>query len=456
MAALSSSTSSRGAEKRSEAGILARLAAPIVATQLLLMALNVVDLALVGRVGVEAFDGVALGNVWKIGTLFVAMGLVFGADPLISQAHGAGDARGVALGLQRSLVIALLASLPVMLAWSFTEDVLLAFGQEPAIARIAHEYVGMQMFSVAPFLIWTSLRQYVQCRGIVAPILVVALLANVVNALLDWILIFGNWGAPALGPRGAGLATGTVQAFLPLALLGVIRWRRLHVGAWIPWSRASIDPRALLAIAAVGAPIALQFACEIWAFQIAALWAGLLGQEELAANSIVLNLSSVSFMLPLGVSLAAVTRVGNLVGERRFVDAQRAAWMSLALGVGAMALCAIAFLLGREALPRAYGAQGTVVALCASVLPIAAAFQLFDGCQVVGAGILRGMGRTRPAAIFNFVGYYALGLPLGWWLAFERGYGLAGLWWGIAVGLASVALPLVVWVARFGPARMHR
>jgi MATE family multidrug resistance protein len=164
-------------------------------------------------------------------------------------------------------------------------------------------------------------------------------------------------------------------------------------------------------------------------------------------------MAALAFMIPLGISLAAVTRVGNLLGARRSEDAQRAAWVALALGAGVMSASAVLFVVFRRELPRLYTPDAGVVALCASILPIAAAFQIFDGTQVVGCGVLRGMGRTRPAAVFNLISYWLVGIPLGAWLALPMGWGLAGVWWGLCIGLASVAALLVAFIRWRGPAR---
>jgi MATE family multidrug resistance protein len=156
-------------------------------------------------------------------------------------------------------------------------------------------------------------------------------------------------------------------------------------------------------------------------------------------------------MMPLGIAQGAATRVGNLLGAREPGAAQRAAWVSLALGAGVMGLAAVAFVVGRAWLPGLYTPDSAVVAACAAIMPIAAAFQIFDGTQVVGCGILRGMGRVRPATAFNLIGYWLLGLPIGGWLALRGGYGLPGLWWGLALGLAVVAGSLVCFIAVRGP-----
>jgi MATE family multidrug resistance protein len=184
----------------------------------------------------------------------------------------------------------------------------------------------------------------------------------------------------------------------------------------------------------------------VWAFQLATLMAGKLGAVPLGAHAIVLNLASLSFMFPLGISTAASVRVGNLIGAGDEVGARRAARLSLILGAGVMSLFGAAFFLLRWQLPRLYGAESAVQALCARVLPVAAAFQMLDGTQVVASGVLRGLGRTKPAAIFNFCGYYFVALPIAYGLGLGRGWGLRGVWWGLAMGLLFVAAGLLFMV----------
>ncbi len=432
-----------------------RLAIPVAATQLSLMMLGFVDTIMVGWLSVEALAAASIGNVWVHGTMDFGVGVLLGNDPIIAQAHGARDARSAGLALQRGLVLALWLSIPVALLWLSTEAFLLATGQSPELAAAAQSYVLAQLPSIPFALIYSALRQYLQCRGIVRPPLVVVLIANVWNAALAWVLIFGHLGMPALGLVGAGIATALVRIASCFAL-GFLIWRYgLHRGAWVPWSREALAWRGQRPILALGVPVAIQTSLEFWAFSGATLLAGRLGQLPLAAHSIALNMAALAFMLPLGVSRAAVTRVGNLIGARRSADAQRAAWVAFALGAGVMTFSAVLFVLLREQLPRMYTPDADVIALCASILPIAAAFQIFDGTQVVGCGILRGMGEVRPAMVFNLISYWLIGLPIGGYAALGLGYGLPGLWWGLASGLACVALALLVWVRFRGPATVR-
>ncbi len=439
----------------SEIRRLAALSLPVAATQLSTMLMGVVDTIMVGRVSVEAIGAASLANVWLYGTLMFASGMVMGIDPLVAQAHGAGRGASAGLALQRGVVLALALSLPLVALWLMTGRFLELGGQDPELATLAHAYAVVQIPSVPFFLVYGAMRQYLQGRELMRPAMWVILIANVANALLNWVLIFGKLGFPALELVGAGIATTGTRIVMCMGLWLWIRGGRLHVGAWLPWGRDALDWRGLAAVGAIGFPVAIQVSLEIWAFSGAAILAGWLGVVPLAAHTVALNMAALSFMLPLGISQGAVTRIGNLIGAGRTAEAQRAAWVSLAMGVTVMAGAAGVFVGFRHALPRLYTPDAEVVALCASILPIAAAFQIFDGSQVVGCGVLRGMGRTRPAAVFNLVGYWLLGLPFGAWLAFRSDMGLRGIWWGLALGLAVVAAGLVAWIARRGPASLR-
>lgn len=434
-----------------EARRLTRIATPVALTQLSAMLLWTVDLLMVGRVGVEALNAVSLGRIWVMGTTIVALGLVFGLDPIAAQAHGARDRDRLGGALVHGGAVALLVAVPVGALWIFTGPVLSRFGQDPATVELAARYVRVQLPGLPCFLLFMALRQFLQARGIVRPTMWISFAANGFNALVNAPLIYGWFGLPALGAVGAGIGTAITQVAMLLALLFVFRRYRLRRGVRARIHLSSVRLRGLAEVAALGAPVAFQLALEYWAFAITTLWAGRLGALELAAHSIVLNLASIAYMVPLGISIAATTRVGNLLGAGDRPGAQRAAWVAFALGGTVMLAFALVFVAGRTWIPAWYTSAPAVIALAAAVLPIVAAFELFDGLQVVGGGILRGVGRTRPAAIANLFGYYALGLPLGWWLAGPGGLRLAGLWWGLAAGLFAVAVVLVVWIARRGP-----
>lgn len=431
-----------------------KLGLPAAATQLAAMLLGVVDTMMLGRVSTHALDAVALGHLWIYGTMIFGMGLIWGMDPIMSQAHGAGDSRQVGRTLHSGFLLVALLVPPLWWAWAQTEAVMLAFGQTPELAAAADLYVTTQLYSMIPFLLYLTLRQYLQSRGIVMPALWVMVMANVFNVAANWALIFGHLGFEAQGLVGAARATAATRAFTLFGLVAWILTARLHEGAWERPTAESLSLPGVWKIVKLGLPVGVQYMLEGWAFQVSTLLAGRLGEAELAAHTIALNLASLTFMIPMGLSLGVATRIGNLVGARQPRRAQHAARISLMMGAGIMIVSAMFFVLARNALPYLYTEDAVVIALAASVLPIAGAFQVFDGIQVVGGAILRGVGSTRPAAVFNLVAYYALGLPLGMGLTFGLGWGLRGLWTGLAVGLAIVAGILLWWIstrARYTP-----
>jgi len=432
---------------------LVRLAIPLVTAQVAAMTVWVIDVFMLGQVSVQALDAASLGRLWIFGTAILTIGLLLGLDPVATQAYGAGDRQGLVLAGQRGLVSIVLLT-PVWLGLALvTGPALELSGQQPALAAEAHWYVLAQLPGLPFFFGYIVLRHWLQAQGRMKPIMWATISVNAVNAFFNWVLIFGHLGFPAMGSLGAGIATGIafvyVFAFVAVAAHG------LGAGSpWRGWGRSVLHLPSVGRILALGAPVGLQMGLEYWAFSITTLWAGWLGHDPLAAHTIVVSISSLTFMVPMGVSFAAVTRVGNLVGARDHGGAQRAAWVALGLAAATMAVSAVGLVAGRRWLAELFTDDAQVIALAAVILPIAAAFQIVDGLQVVGSGVLRGMGRTIPAALINLLGFYAVALPLAYLLAFRGGLGVAGLWWGLAAGLATVALLLVLWISRRGPASL--
>ena len=190
----------------------------------------------------------------------------------------------------------------------------------------------------------------------------------------------------------------------------------------------------------------------MWAFGLASFIAGPLGEAPLAAHQVAMQYASITFMIPLGISQAVTIRAGNLLGAGRPGAAARAGWIGIAGSAGFMALAAATFILGRDVLPRAFTSDAAVIAAAAAVLPIAGAFEIFDGTQAAACGMLRGMGRPMPATVMNLLGYWVIALPLGAYLALRTSLGLRGLWTGLCLGLIVVAVGLVLWLRKHQPA----
>jgi MATE family multidrug resistance protein len=418
-----------------------RLALPVAAVQLGIMAMGVTDTIMVGHVSPAALAGVALGNLYFfVGGIF-GQGTLMVLDPVISQAVGARDEDSITRALQRGLVLALALTVFTCATFVPVKPVLSALRQPAEVVPGAASYVLVAIPGVFPFYAFIVLRQSLQAMGRVAPVLWTVLMANVLNAGLNWVFIYGNLGAPPMGVAGSSLATSISRWAMALALLGLAGrqvWHHLT-----PWRPETGAVRPLLRMLAIGVPIGVQYLLEYGAFAAAALLMGVLGTTQMAAHQIAINLASFTFMVPLGVSTATAVMVGHAIGAGDETRARRAAIAGIIIGTAFMCASALAFRLFPGALARAYTGDVAVVALAATLIPIAGVFQVFDGIQAVAAGVLRGIGDTHAPAVINVVGFWLIGLPVSWALAFRMGGGAVGLWWGIVVGLAAVALILL-------------
>ena len=419
---------------------LLRLASPIVSVQLGLMAMGLVDTLMVGRYSAVALGGVALGNLYAFGWSIFGMGTLLALDPLVSQAVGAGDYAAVRRAVQRGLVLAVFLTVPTTAAYLLVAPVLALVQQPDELIPIAAGYVYRTAPALLPFYVFVVLRQTLQAHRRTASIVTTIVAANVVNALLNYAWIYGNAGFAELGALGSAWAT-LVSRWAMTLLLIALAWRDIA-----PYVRKLADrvfaPRPLWRMIRIGAPIGGQMLLEWGAFATIALLMGWLGTAWVAAHQIALVLASASYMVPLGVSVAAGVIVGQAVGRGDMAAMQRAALASLGLGTGFMALTAIVFIAVPDRLTAPFTPDAQVLLFAAGLLPIAGVFQVFDGVQAVALGVLRGLGDTRVPVFVSVIGYWCLGLPAGLWLAFRTDTGAPGLWWGFVVGLGIVAVIL--------------
>lgn len=438
------------ASTRGEVRRLLILALPVVLGHLGSMLMGVVDTAMMGRVGSAELAAANLGHIVLMFTALPMMGLLMGSDPLMSQAFGAGRHERIGLLTQRTMTLIPVVLVPIV-GVALLGPVLLRLAGQPAdVIPMANRYVLINLIGMPAFLGFHVARQYLQVREIVHQAMWIMVLMNVVNAFFNWVFIFGNLGAPALGLEGSAWTTAGVRVLMLGCLVWWIRRDGLHVGFWRKWDRASFQ--GLREIVGIGAPIALGLAVEVWAFQASSLLAGPLGKGPLAAQAIVFQVISLVFMVPLGLSIASSVRVGNLIGARDPAGAQRTAHVALGIGALFMGAMSVVFLVGQEWLPRLFTTEPELLVLAAGLFPIAAAFQVFDGAQTICSGILRGMGNTRLPAIAHGVGFYALGLPAAWVMLHTGTAELADIWWGLCLGLFSVSVLMVGTVLWRGPA----
>lgn len=427
---------------RAELTAMSRLALPVVAVQVGLMLLGVVDTIMVGRVSAEALAGVALGNLyWYQATIF-GSGMLMALDPVVAQAIGARDHRAVARAVQRGVVLAALVTVLAALLLLTAAPVLRALRQPADAVPAAAAYARACIPGLLPYFLFIVVRQSLQAMGRLRPILSAIVVGNVLNAVLNAWLIFGGLGVPPLGVVGAAWASSIGRWVMALLLLR-LAWPLVR-SYLRPVRREAWLPRPLLRMLALGAPIGLQQQLESGAFALIALLMGGFGTVQVAAHQVAINLASLTFMVPLGVSAAAAVRVGHAVGRDDADGARRSARAALLIGTAFMCTSAVVFLVAPTALARLYTPVPAVVALAATLIPVAGVFQVFDGLQVVGAGVLRGAGDTRAPLYVNLLGFWALGTPVSVWLAYRTTLGPVGLWWGLVAGLVAVAAFLLL------------
>ncbi len=430
---------------REEVRPMLALAMPIVIVQVGLMTMGVVDTLMVGRISASALAAVALGNLYVWAVVCFGIGTLMALDPVVAQALGAGDVESAAMGIQRGLVLATLLTLPVSLALLPGEWLLRHLGQPADVIPQAAAYARVSLPGVFPFLAFVVLRQSLQAMGRTAPIVATIVGANAANVFLNWAFIFGHLGLPPMGVVGASIATAASR-WLMVVLLLASGFPTLRP-ALVPVRRGVLAPGPLARMFRLGAPVGIQYQLEMGAFGVIALLMGYLGTAEVAAHQIAINLASLTFMVPLGVSAAAAVRVGHAVGRLDPAAVLRASRVALALGVSFMTGMAVVLVAAPQLLARAYTTDASVAAVAAALIPIAGFFQVLDGLQVVAAGILRGAGDTRAPMAINVLGFWLVGMPVSLYLAFRAHAGPEGLWWGLVAGLAAVALLLLARVA---------
>jgi len=415
-----------------------RLAAPIVAVNVGMMFMGVVDSLMLGRVSGAALAAGVLGNFTFYLCASFGLGFLLAIDPVVAQAVGAGDVREAALGVQRGVVLAIAISIVMAILLWPAPQVLTLLGQPADVAPDAGAFVRWSIPGVFPFFLFALSRQALQAHGSVAPVLWAAVVGNVVNVVANLVLVFGMFGVPALGVVGSAISTTIARWVMFGAILLFARQRLTRLVR--PWFPGALTWAPLRGLAALGAPIGLQFFAEVNAFGLVTIMMGWVGTDALAGHEIALNLASLTFMVPMGVAAAGTVMVGRAIGRGDPAAARRDAVAALVVGIGFMALTAVALLVVPGLFARAYTTDGSVITVAMALIPIAGIFQVFDGMQVCATGVLRGAGDTRVPMAIHMASFWLVGIPLGSWLCFGLDWGPAALWWGLTAGLAAAGL----------------
>jgi MATE family multidrug resistance protein len=441
---------------RDEIRATVSLAWPLVLTNVSQSLIQATDVLLLGWVGPRTLAAGMLGVNLYVAFLIFGMGLVYAASPIIARELGArsNSVRDVRRTVRQTMWAATAIAIPVWVILWHAGPILVLLGQEPALAAEAELFVHALQWGFLPALFYLVLRSYV--AALEQPIwsLVVGLSGVAFNAIVNYGLIFGHFGLPRLGLVGAGIGSSLANSFMFGAMALVIilhpRFRRYRLFGRF-W-RA--DRERFVAVWRLGLPIAVTLALEVTIFNAAVFLMGWIGESAVAAHAVALQLAALTFMVPLGLSQAVTVRVGLALGRGDRDGVGRAGWTAFALGVSfmsAMALLMLAFpyRLVTLFLDPANPANATVIPLAISYLFVAALFQIFDGAQAVGAGMLRGLHDTRVPMIYAATGYWVIGLATAVGLAFGLGWQGVGIWTGLATGLAVVSVMMVArWLRR--------
>lgn len=441
---------------RGEIRAMLLLAWPMVLTNLAQTAMTATDVMMLGRVGPDALAAGTLGSNVYFAPMIFGLGLILATSPMIARELGrrSTSVRDVRRTVRQGMWVGLIVAVPIWLLLWQTEAILLAMGQDPTLSAQAADYMRALQWALLPFYWYIVLRSFISALERPGWALVVMVVAVTFNIVANWALIFGNLGFPAMGIVGAGIATTASSTLMFLGMVVVVTTDRQFRRYAIFGRFWRADWPRLIELVRLGLPIAGVLALEVSVFNAAALLMGLIDATSLAAHAIAIQIASITFMVPMGLGQAATVRVGRAFGANDREGVTRAGWTAFVLGVSFMALVALVMLFAPRALIWAFidlddPVNLPVVELAVTFLALAALFQIVDGAQAVGGGMLRGLHDTTVPMIYAAIGYWAIGMSLGVALAFPLGFDGVGIWIGLSVGPAVVAVLFITrWMGR--------
>ena len=418
-----------------------RLAMPIVVSQLGHTLVHLADSVIVGHfAGTVQLAAVSLVNSLFMLILVLGMGISYGLTPLMAQENGRKNYDECGKLLSNSLIINVITSI---LLYAFvhlgTLLVIDHIGQSPEVVAYAKPYLGYLGISIIPLMIFQTFKQFAEGLGFTKQAMFVSIWGNLLNIVLGIIFVKGMFGITPMGGKGVGLST-LIDRCLMATVMSIYVMRSQYFKAYIKSFKLTFFDRVrALKIVKIGAPVALQYSFEISAFSGAAILIGTIGAVEQAAHQVAINLASVTYMMASGIASAATIKTGNNFGKKNFNDLRQSAIASYHVIILFMSITAILFIVANNLLPYIYTEDSAVINIAAQLLIIAGFFQLFDGTQVVGLGVLRGIGDVNIPTIITFVAYWIIGIPLGYLLGIKLDWGVSGIWYGLTFGLLTAS-----------------
>ena len=422
-----------------------RLALPLVLAEVGWMSMGIVDTMMVGRLpnSAAAMGAVSLGSSIFIVFGLFGGGMLLGLDTLVSHAFGAGKRedchRSLLNGIYLSVALTPLLAAPIWLL----PRVLRSVQVNPDVLRLTIAYTKVLVVGLFPLLLYFAVRRCFQAMNMVKSVAFALVTANLINALGNWVLVYGKWGLPALGVVGSAWSTAIARTYMATVLVGYLLWYDRRHRTELLNTPVDVDLPRIRRLIALGFPAALQSTLEGGVFAAVTTLIAKLGAVPLASHQIALNTVSLTYMVPLGISSAAAVRVGQALGRKDPAAAGDAGGIAIFLGAGFMTCASIALLIFPRWIARLFTPDEAVIQSTVGLLAAGAAFQLFDGIQTVATGALRGVGDTRTPMFCHFLAYWVIGLPLGAWLCFRLGLGAIGLWSGLS--LALILIGVVLW-----------
>lgn len=417
---------------------------PIVVSQLGHTLVHLADSVIVGHfAGTIQLAAVSLVNSLFMLVLVLGMGIAYGLTPLIAKENGGKNYQECGKLLSNSLMINIIVGLFLYIMVNYgTLLIIDHIGQSPEVVAYSKPYLHYLALSIIPLMIFQTFKQFTEGLGFTKQAMFISIWGNAINIILGIIFVKGMFGITPMGVKGVGLST-LVDRILMALVMSFYVFRSKNFKIYLQNFRFTfMDKITSFKILKIGAPVALQYSFEIGAFSGAAILIGTIGAIEQAAHQVAINLASVTYMLASGIASAATIKTGNNLGKKNFMDLRRSAVASYHVIILFMSSTAILFVCANTILPYIYTEDPAVIHIAAQLLIIAGFFQLFDGTQVVGLGVLRGIGDVNVPTIITFIAYWIIGIPLGYFLGIHLHLGVNGIWYGLTTGLLTASILL--------------
>lgn len=405
---------------------------------------GLVDNLMIGQLGPAPLAAVSLGNSLVFIALSLGIGFSFAITPLIAEADGAQDINKGRSYFHHGVILCTINGILLFLTLLVAKPVLYYLDQPPEVVELAIPYLNIVAFSMIPLMIFQAFKQFADGLSQTKYAMYATLIANVVNVIFNYLLIYGIWFFPRLELEGAAIGT-LISRFFMLWFVWEILRRKKKFTEYFKWGKKeSLNAEVFKRLLSLGFPTALQMLFEVGIFTATVFLAGLLGTNPQAANQIALNLASMTFMIAVGLGVTATIRVGNQKGLANFKNLRRVALSTFLLVFLIEAVFALGFILLKSWLPTFYIDNAEVIILASQLLVVAALFQLSDGLQVVILGALRGLQDVKIPTVICFIAYWIIGFPVSWYYGKAENLGSMGIWLGLLAGLSASALMLYI------------